>query len=264
LIPAQHVTPFVRGNKSDDNDAIGEAARRPNLKPVPIKTIEQSDVQCNHRMRERYVRDKTGLTNQTRGLLSEYGVIGAAGHKAFSTLIREVSAPEYEGLSPLLKDQLNSVSDEYWYQNPRIQEYNRILSEMAHQHPLCQILLSIPGIGPINATAIYSAIGNGAQFNNGRQFSVWMRLTPRQASGGDQFSIGGITKRSNRYLRKPLVHGARAVLFRSKGKKDPLNLWAHTVAEQRGVPKASEALAARLARLGWTLMQRNTMHQPRF
>jgi transposase len=266
LIPAQHVTPFVRGNKSDHNDAIaiGEAARRPNLKPVPIKTIEQSDVQCNHRMRERYVRDKTGLTNQTRGLLSEYGVIGAAGHKAFSTLIREVSAPEYEGLSPLLKDQLNSVSDEYWYQNPRIQEYNRILSEMAHQHPLCQILLSIPGIGPINATAIYSAIGNGAQFNNGRQFSVWMRLTPRQASGGDQFSIGGITKRSNRYLRKPLVHGARAVLFRSKGKKDPLNLWAHTVAEQRGVPKASEALAARLARLGWTLMQRNTMHQPRF
>ena len=114
LIPAQHVTPFVRGNKSDHNDAIaiGEAARRPNLKPVPIKTIEQSDVQCNHRMRERYVRDKTGLTNQTRGLLSEYSVIGAAGHKAFSTLIREVSAPEYEGLSPLLKDQLNSVSDE--------------------------------------------------------------------------------------------------------------------------------------------------------
>jgi transposase len=266
LIPAQHVAPFVRGNKSDHNDAIaiGEAARRPNLIPVPIKTIEQSDIQCIHRMRERYVRDKTGLTNQTRGLLSEYGVIGAAGHKAFSTLIREVSAPEYEGLSPLLKDQLNSVSDEYCYQNLRIQEYNRILSEMAHQHPLCQILLSIPGIGPINATAIYSAIGNGAQFNSGRQFSVWMGLTPRQASSGDQFSSGGITKRGNRYLRKQLVHGARAVLFRSKDKKDPLNLWAHSVAERRGVPKASVALAARLARLAWTLMQRNTMYQPRF
>jgi len=112
LIPVHHVAPFVRGNKSDHNDAIaiGETARRPNLIPVPIKTIEQSDIQCNHRMRERYVRDKTDLTNQTRGLLSEYGVIGAAGHKAFSKLIREVSAPEYEGLSTLLKDQLNSVA----------------------------------------------------------------------------------------------------------------------------------------------------------
>ena len=102
----QHVTPFVCGNKSDHNDviAIGETARRPNLKPVPIKTIEQSDIQCINRMRERYVRDKTGLTNQTRGLLSEYGVIGAAaGHKAFSKLIREVSAPEYEGCLYCLK-----------------------------------------------------------------------------------------------------------------------------------------------------------------
>jgi len=129
---------------------------------------------------------------------------------------------------------------------------------MAHQHPLCQILLSIPGIGPINATAIYSAIGNGSQFNSGRQFAVWMGLTPRQSGSG------GITKRGNRYLRKQLVHGARAVLFRSKGKKDRLNRWAHSVAERRGVPKASVALAARLARLAWTLMQKNTMNQPRF
>jgi transposase len=185
LIPAQHGAPFVRDNKSDHNDAIGEAARRPNLIPVSIKTIEQSDIQCIHRMWERYVRDKIGLTNQTRGLLSEYGVIGAAGHKASSALIREVSAPEYEGLSPLLKDQLNSQADKYCYQNLWIQEYNRILSEMAHEHTLCLILLSIPGIGPINATAIYS----------------------------------GVTKRGNRYLRKQLVHGAHAVLFRGKGKR---------------------------------------------
>jgi transposase len=101
LIPAQHGAPFVRGNKSDHNNAIGEAARRPDLIPVPIKTIERSDIQCIHRIRERYVKDKIGLTNQTRGLLSEYGVIGAAGHKAFSTPIPEVSVPEYEGLSPL-------------------------------------------------------------------------------------------------------------------------------------------------------------------
>jgi transposase len=139
----------------------------------------------------------------------------------------------------LLKDPLNSVADEHCYQNLRIQEYNCILSEMAHQHPLCQILLSIPGIGPINSTALYSAIGNGAQFNSGRQFAVWMGLSQRQSGGGDKFTSGGIPKRGNRYLRKQLVHGARAVLFRSKGKKGPLNRWAHSVAKRRGVPKAN-------------------------
>jgi transposase len=186
--------------------------------------------------------------------------------KSFSKLIREVSAPEYEGLSPLLKDQLNSVADQYCYQNLRIQEFNRILSEMAHQHPLCQILLSIPGIGPINATPIYSAIGNGAKFNSGRQFAVWRDLASANRAvviSSPVTALPNVTKRGNRYLRKQLDHGARAVLFRSKGKKDPLNRWAHVVADRRGVPKASVALAARLTRLAWTLMQRNTMYQPR-
>lgn len=194
LLPAQHVSPFVRGNKSDHNDAvaIAEAARRPNILPVPVKSVDQQYIQCLHRMRDRYIAQRTGLTNQTRGLLSEYGIVAPQGHKAFCRALQEVGQPEFEGLSPLLKAQLNHIADEYYAHTDRIEEINRVLAEIANNHPLCKLILSIPGIGIINATAIYSAIGNGSQFKNGREFAVWLGLTPRQASSGDSFKSGGV------------------------------------------------------------------------
>jgi transposase len=265
LLPAQHVAPFVRGNKSDHNDAvaIAEAAHRPNILPVPIKTLEQSDIQSLHRMREHYVSHRTGLINQTRGLLSEYGVVAPQGHRAFIRLLGEARDPQHENLSVCLKEQLNSIADEYHYHSQRIDEITRTLSDIAHHHPLCRILLSIPGIGPINATAIYSAIGNGSQFKNGREFAVWLGLTPKQSSSGDKMSSAGITKRGNRYLRKQLVHGARAVLSRSKNKSDRLSRWTQQLMARRGVAKASVALAARIARLSWVLLQKQELYQPK-
>ncbi len=265
LLPAQHVAPFVRGNKSDHNDAvaIAEAARRPNILPVPIKTLEQSDIQCLHRIRDRYVAHRTGLTNQARGLLSEYGVVAPQGHAAFTRMLRASSDPENGVLSPMFKAQLCSFADDYHYQSSRINEITKKLSVIAQHHPLCRLLLSIPGIGPINATAIYSAIGNGSQFKNGREFAVWLGLTPRQASSGDKFTSGGITKRGNRYLRKQLVHGARAVISRSKNKSDQLNRWVNQLVARRGKAKASVALAARLARLSWVLLQKQEAYQAR-
>lgn len=217
ILPAQHVSPFVRGNKSDRNDAvaIAEAARRPNILPVPIKTVEQQDIQCLHLMRERYIAHRTGLINQTRGLVSEYGVIAPKGHKAFCQLLRE---PEGKELSPILKAQLNQIADEYYDQTNRIDEITQQLSDIAKAHSLCRLLLSILGIGAINATAIYSAIGNGSQFCNAREFAVWLGLTPKQSSSGDSFKSAGITKRGNHYLRKQLVHGARSTLSRCKKK----------------------------------------------
>jgi transposase len=263
LLPAQHVAPFVRGNKSDRNDvvAIAEAARRPNILPVPIKTIEQSDIQCLHRMRERYVAHRTGMMNQTRGLLSEYGIVAPRGHDAFTRLLHTVIDPEYDGLSALIKDELFALTEEYRYQGVRISQITQTLTEIAQDNPLCRILLSIPGIGPINATAIYSAIGNGSQFNSGREFAVWLGLTPKQSSSGDTFKSGGITKRGNRYLRKQLVHGARAVIYRCKNKPDQLNRWVSQLVARRGVNKASVALAARLARLSWILLHKQVKYQ---
>lgn len=263
LLPAQHVTPFVRGNKSDHNDAvaIAEASHRPNIIAVPIKTVEQKDIQSLHRIRDLCVSRRTSLMNQTRGLLSEYGVISTKGHNAFLKLLSEVADPENDAISFTLKAQFIHVRDEYQELTLRIADIQKELTTIVTRQPLCQLLSSIPGIGVINATAIYSAIGNGSQFGSAREFAVWLGLTPIQRSSGNSFSSGGITKRGDRYLRKQLVHGARALLYRCRNKTDRLSLWANTLIARRGFNKACVAMAARLARICWTLLQKKEMYR---
>lgn len=263
LIPAQHVKPFVRGNKSDHNDAvaIAEAAQRPNLKSVPIKTIEQQDIQCLHRIRERLVSQRTALMNQARGLLAEYGVISPQGHRAFVRSLHEISAADEQRISTVIKAELRLVADEYYAMCEHIEGLENKLQCLAKRNIYCQQLLTIPGIGLINATAIVSAIGRGDQFKNAREFAVWLGLTPRQASSGDKLRSMGITKRGNRYLRKQLVHGARAAVTRCKKKDDALSRWANALVQRRGAQKAYVAYAARIARLAWILLQRNESYR---
>ena len=264
LLPAQHVAPFVRGNKSDHNDAvaIAEAAHRPNIIPVPIKSLAQQDIQALHRLRERYLSQRTALINQTRGLLSEYGIVAPQGHRPFCRLLREPDQAGGAELSALLKVQIAQVAEEYYGLTDRIDELTGVLTAIATSNPLCTRLMAIPGIGVINATAIVSAIGNGSQFSNGREFAVWLGLTPRQASSGDSFKSGGITKRGNQYLRKQLIHGARAALARCKKKSDGLSRWVNQLVARRGVHKATVALAARQARIAWVLLQKEQDYRP--
>jgi len=162
LLPAQHVAPFVQGNKSDHNDvvAIAEASRRPNINEVPIKTVAQQEIQSLHRMRDLCVQRRTSIMNQSRGLLSEYGVISPKGHKAFLKLIADITDPENVSLSAILKRQFRMVAEEYHQLTDRIADIQKHLIEIVAHQPQCQLLTSIPGIGVINATAIYSAIGN--------------------------------------------------------------------------------------------------------
>ena len=240
------------------NHPIGilEAALRPNITPVPVKSTEQQDIQSIHRIRDGYISRRTGVMNQARGLLSEYGIIASLGHKSFRSVVSMVTQPSCKDLSPLFKAELSQLLDEYYWLTDRIDDINQRLSNIAHQNALCRILLSLPGIGVINATALYSAIGNGSQFNNGRELAVWLGLTPKQYSSGEKSNTGGITKRGNRYLRKQLVHGARALLSRCKKRTDRLSRWVNQLVARRGVNKACVALAARLARLAWVLLDK--------
>jgi transposase len=258
LLPAQHVTPFVRGNKSDRNDtiAIAEASRRPNIVDVPLKSVAQQDIQCLHRMRDSCVSRRNAVTNQARGLLAEYGIVEAGGHGAFLRLLSKVTDPEASAISPVLKIQFQAIRDEYLAINDRINDILKELTRIANQEPICKLLLTIPGIGVINATAIYSAIGNGSQFRSAREFAVWLGLTPKQRSSGNTFVSSGITKRGDRYLRKQLVHGARSLLYRCPKKTDRLSTWVNQLVARRGAQKACVALAARLARLCWILIQK--------
>lgn len=266
LLPAQHVSPFVRGNKSDHNDAlaIAEASLRPNILAVPIKSEAQQTLQSLHRMRERHTAHRTGLINQTRGLLSEYGIIAPRGHSAFCHMVAQISSPECADVPSLLKQQLLPITQEYTWHTQRIDELTKAFSTIANKNPLCQLLLTIPGIGPVNATAIYSAIGNGSQFKEAREFAVWLGLTPRQFSSGGSFKSAGITKRGDRYLRKQLVHGARAVMSRSKNKTDKLSCWVNQLVARRGKQKACVALAARMARLAWVILHKLEPYQAQY
>lgn len=264
LLPAQFVKPFVRGNKSDHNDAIAiaEASQRPNINLVPIKSLHQQDIQCLHRIRERYVRTRTGLINQTRGLLSEFGIVAPQGVKSFNVLLRELMEPKEDRLSPLFKAQLGNIVDDFYAISDRIEQINGELKTLSESIPACRLLMTIPGIGCINATGLYSAVGNGSQFKNGRELSVWLGLNPRQSGSGEKQTSGGITKRGNRYLRKQLVHGARALAYRSKKREDYIALWCNALTERRGKHKAYVGLANKMARIVWAVLSKNESYKP--
>lgn len=264
LIPAQHVKPFVRGNKNDRNDsiAIAEASWRPNIKFVPLKSVEQQDIQALHRIRDKLIARRTSIINQTRGLLSEYGVIIPQGLKSFTQHISALIDPKDERISLRMKQQLRGTKEEYNQLSQRCQSIETELKQYVQQNTLCQRLMTLPGVGVLNATALYAAIGNGSQFENPRALSVWLGVTPKQYASGEKSFYGGITKRGNQYLRKQLIHGARSVMHRIKTRDDKLSVWVKQLVERRGKNKAAVALANRLARLAWILLHRNENYHP--
>ena len=254
LIPAQHVKPFVMGNKNDANDAlaISEASQRPNLAFVKVKTIEQQDIQSLHRIRDRVIKHRTALTNQMRGLLSEYGIVGGRGSSSFKVLLSE--ALESDKLSPLFAEEVAMTLQRFLDDNEEVKRIDAKLIAYANQNDHCKRLMTIPGIGVINATAIFSAVGDAKHFKTARDFGVWMGLTPRQYASGNKSVMGGITRRGDRYLRKQLVHGARAYQYSAKGKNGVLDSWLKGVEERRGKQRACVALAHKLARVIWAVL----------
>jgi transposase len=256
LIPAQHVTPFVRGNKNDHNDpfAITEASQRPYIRFVPIKTEHQQEISCLHRIRERLIKNKSALSNQSRGLLSEYGVVFPCGHAAFlNGLTSIIDNPQY---SHRLQDMVIDMLSEYKTMVNRLKSIEKQLTAFVEGCESGRILLSIPGIGIINASAFLAAIDKGQAFSNPKELAVWLGLSPNQHASGDMNKRGGITKRGDRYLRKHLVHGARSVVSRAAKNTDTLSLWATKLRLTKPFNKVAVAMAHRLARLIWVLLTR--------
>ncbi len=264
LIPAQHVKPFVRGNKNDRNDALAvvEASQRPYIRFVPVKTEHQQEISSLHTIRERLIKNKTATSNQARGLLSEFGIIFNPGKKAFIEGISAFIQDDYQSLR--LRSMMSEMLYEYQYLIKRITKIEDELTQFVKQCPNGKILLSIPGIGVINASALVASIDKGQAFNNPREFAVWLGLTPQQYASGTNSRMGGITKRGDRYLRKQLVHGARTVVSNAKNKTDQLSVWATNLLERKSFNKTAVAMAHRLARLIWILLQRQELYTPQF
>lgn len=264
LLPPQHVKAYLRGQKNDYNDAraIAEACQHGQIRPVPVKTVEQQDEQMLHRIREQVVRDRTALANQLRGLLSERGFIIPTGIASVRRRVPEILAMDSAELSALGRRLLSRQYQRLLELDAEVQWYEQQLRVQVKQDDVCRRLAALPGFGPVVSSAFKSWIGQGTQFRRGRDASAALGLVPRQHTTGGKPRLGCITKRGDKYLRSLIIHGARSVVQRSDGKSDPLSQWINRLKATRGVNKATVALANKLCRIAWVLVSRGERYQP--
>jgi transposase len=256
LMAPQFVTPYRKANKNDmrDAEAIAEAMTRPTMRFVPVKSVAQQDLQALHRVRERLMKARTALINETRGLLHEYGIIVPQGAATFRQHVLEKLTTEDAKLTPHSLELFRQLLEELAALEARVATYDAQLAQVAQTHPVCQRLMTIPGLGELTATALVAAVSDATQFKNGRQFAAWLGLVPRQHSTGGKSRLLGISKHGDSYLRKLLVHGARSCLRWVGRKRDRRSQWAQSLMERRGWNKAAVALANKNARVAWALM----------
>ena len=263
LIAPQYVKPYVKGNKNDYNDAeaIAEAVQRPNMRFVPIKSVEQQDIQNFHRQRERIKKERTALANQVRGLLAEYGVVIPQGVKAVRQALPEILEDAENGLTSLTRELFAELQEELQAIDQRFQRCEKRIQLLNQAHEVCRRLDEVLGIGPIIASATYAAAGDGKEFENGRHFSAWMGLVPGQHSTGGKPVLLGISKRGNAYLRTLYIHGARAVLRHSVHKTDRFSRWAQALLERRGHNRACVAVSNKMARIAWVILAKGETYR---
>lgn len=264
LLPAQYVKPYVRRNKTDRNDAIAlvEASRNRELHSVPVKSEHQQALQSLHRLRAQYMRTRNARINTLRGILREFGIVVAMGPRA----AMKGAMAALDQLPELLKSAVCAVIEELHELELRMKAIEQQLKVEVKTDPILQRFMQIAGVGLLTATATRAAVPTPKQFRNGRQFSAWLGLTPREYSSGDHRYLGRITKRGDKYLRTLFVHGARSVMVRIKIQQRSgqplthLQAWAAQLEQRVGHNKATVALANKMARILWATW----MHQRDF
>ncbi len=256
MMAPQFVKPYVKSNKNDavDAEAICEAVQRPNMRFVPVKQLEQQDIQCLHRVRSQLVGRRTAQANQIRGLLLEYGLVIAKGIGQVRKAIPEILEDADQRLTPLFRELLNDLYQELIHLDKRIASIERKLAAICAQNEDCRRLLSIPGIGLLTGTALIAAIGDIKAFKSGRELAAWLGLVPKQYSTGGKSTLLGISKRGDSYLRTLLIHGGRSVSRVAHRHQDSRNRWIGNIKQRRGENISNVAVANKNARIAWALL----------
>jgi transposase len=264
LIAPQFVKPYVKANKNDANDAeaICEAVSRPNMRFVTIKTVAQQDLQANHRIRSELIQQRTAKVNQIRGLLAEYGITLGQRIDVLRKALPNLLEDAENALTGDFRILLQGLQEDLQALDERVAVMDKRIQSLANSHPATKRLLDIPGIGPITATALISAVGDAKQFKKGRDMAAWLGLTPRQHSSGGKERLLGISKRGDAYLRTLLIHGGRSVLKVAGQKDDPRSRWLQSLSERRHKNIAAVALANKNARIAWALLTKDIDYQP--
>lgn len=264
LIAPQFVKPYVKSNKNDaaDAEAICEAMGRPGMRFVPVKTVEQQDIQAMHRVRSGLIEQRTAKANQIRGLVAEYGLVAPRELVQLRRAVPRWLEDEANGLTSTFRRLLRALRDDLAALDERVSELDREIEHLAQADPAAKRLMQLRGVGPMIATALVATVGNAQQFANGRQMSAALGLTPRQHSSGGKERLLGISKRGDAYLRTLLIHGARSVIRTARTKNDRLSQWVTHLAARRHPNLAAAALANKTTRIAWAMLRRGTDYQP--
>jgi transposase len=256
IVAAQFVKPFVKSQKNDtiDAEAIAEAVMRPTMRFTQVRTPEQIDLQALHRIRDQLVSSRTRLINQMRAFCLEYGVAIGQGAGLFRRNLPGVLADDGNDLTPAMRRMLSELFEDLERLDRRIAAATREIEGLAARDDRARRLMTIPGFGPLGATALLAAVGDGRQFRRGRDLAAWLGLVPQEHSTGGKTTLLGISKRGNRYLRRLLVHGARSCVTHLDRTRDRLGGWLDGLQTRMHVNKVIVALAAKIARIAWAII----------
>ena len=256
LMSPEYVRPYVKAQKNDDRDAeaIAEAATRPTMRFVELKSDEQLDMQSLHRARDRLVSERTTLINQLRAILLERGIVIAKGRRKLELCLDELLSSEM-AIGSRIRVLIEDMRAEWRALDARIGAFDAEFTNLAREDAAMKLLSTIPGIGPLNATAFVASVGKAETFGRGRDLAAWLGLVPRQMTTGGKPKLLGISKRGNGYLRRMLIHGARAALPSLAKGKTLLGEWLRGLLSRTHMNTAVVALAAKMARIIWAVLR---------
>lgn len=263
LMAPQFVKPYVKSNKNDaaDAEAICEALSRPNMRFVPVKTVEQQAVLALHRARSGLVKARTAQANQVRGLLCEFGICLPQGIGYIASRLPAILEDGENGLPGAMRELLERLFAHLNGLDRQVDELEAKIQAVHRDNEASRRLAQIPGIGPLTASALLASIGQAKAFKNGRQLAAWIGLVPRQHSSGGKPTLLGISKRGDAYLRTLLIHGARAVIRHCEHKPRQTNTWLTQLLRRRNKNVAAVALANKNARVAWALLAHDRSYE---
>jgi transposase len=264
LMSPEYVRPYVKAHKNDDRDAeaIAEAATRPTMRFVALKSEAQLDMQTLHRVRDQLVGERTALMNQIRAILLERGHIVPQGRAKLAACLADLLGDEAApSLTPRIRALVADVRERWQFLDQRIAALDAEFADHVRTDESARRLTTIPGIGALNATALVAAIGDVATFARGRDLAAWLGLVPRQVTTGGRPKLLGITKRGSKYLRKMLIQGARAAMPTLRQSETQLGRWLRGLLARAHANTAVVALAAKMARIVWALLRHGSVYQ---
>ena len=264
LMAPQFVKPYVKANKNDvaDAEAICEAVSRPNMRFVPIKSVEQQSILSVHRVRQGFVRARTAQANQIRGLLGEFGLVIPKGIWHVAERVPRLLEDASNELPLAFRQLIDRLTQHLKDLDQQVRELERQIIAWHRSSELSRKLENIPGIGPLAATALVASIADARSFDNGRQVSAWLGLVPRQNSSGGKATLLGISKRGDVYLRTLLIHGARSAILAAKRQSESKNVWLTNLLNRRHANIAAVALANKNVRTVWALLAHGRDFRP--